>query len=994
MDTTTSIYVLRESLEEKVEKEFIELIRESREQRLESFHSALQPLDTLRESDENDPSVLLDAVHDVLESLRAQLNTDGEHHIADIYPVAVYQLAGSLQDSAVINQHIDRFRTLENDSLFLKAAKALKNMIRSIDIMIKSGINFLRRNSDKAPKEAHQWTQKIPVRKVIEYHLFSRNELPKWWINEDERLLVNIVIKLQDFLADDFDPLQPAHSAKAMAELVEQLHKQIDEQKSSLAEDLEEDSRAMQEMLVHHFERADTLEKRASFYSRARIDRTKNRASDHLADFSKQWKEAHESLLDRTGVVAGFWQFRSALYNHVQELKTRLNRYFEDSLFTPIQELGQQLEHEQNELEKVEAKDKTSAQKAILETALKNLTRQADTLQEGINESLEKGSLDKIVQDFSDKVLSESGEIPENVRFVHDLDLDKNPPALDSEQIDWRQMVIRVLKKQLLTPLMPPQQQYEEFLRLQLNEVIEIREVIDVNLNSALELLDDSGEENPISIAREGLERSEHKLEQSASAARETHQKLLSLIQENGYSSTDQLLNLLHTGEPGDLQILDATYRVKETADNWRTILSARWARLQDSVSILGRLGRSKTKKKARTLNRFLGFGEESPPEEKKADIANYLSKTDARVEELPYIYRRLFNFDASTDQRFYVLPNGNFLNLGKAYESWTKDLPASIAIVGERGSGKTAYLNMALNDVLAETHRSHITISKTIWTREHCITLLCEQLDLKKTDSVEGIIGALNRRTKRNIVVVEALQNLYLRSLNGYEALKTLLYIITETKDSIFWIVTCSSYAWHFLQKTSSVADYFSHVIRSDDLSREQIKSVILKRHEASGYDLVFEADETQQKNRAYRKLLDREQEAQQYLEDQYFEKLSKLAEGNASIAMIFWLRSIRDFDDTHFYIRPLEVTSVELVEDLTPDILFTLAAMVLHDTLTPQQLSRVLLFNEQESKLMLSRLKSRGLLNQSGPNYSLNQLMYRQVVNVLKQRNIIHLY
>ncbi|MDX1586179.1 MAG: hypothetical protein R3222_05525, partial [Balneolaceae bacterium] len=114
---------------------------------------------------------------------------------------------------------------------------------------------------------------------------------------------------------------------------------------------------------------------------------------------------------------------------------------------------------------------------------------------------------------------------------------------------------------------------------------------------------------------------------------------------------------------------------------------------------------------------------------------------------------------------------------------------------------------------------------------------------------------------------------------------------------------------------------------------------------------------------------------------------------EGNASIAMIFWIRSIRDFDETHFYIKPLEITSVEMIQELKPEVLFTLATVILHDTLTPSELSQILLFTEQESRLMLVRLKTRGLLRQEGERYFVNQLMYRQIVRVLKERNIIHL-
>ena len=205
--------------------------------------------------------------------------------------------------------------------------------------------------------------------------------------------------------------------------------------------------------------------------------------------------------------------------------------------------------------------------------------------------------------------------------------------------------------------------------------------------------------------------------------------------------------------------------------------------------------------------------------------------------------------------------------------------------------------------------------------------------------------------------------------------------------------MVSCSRYAWRFLEKVQSVSDYFSHIIQTDNLDAAQIKKIIISRHQASGYNFYFEPGEDDIVNRTYRKLQDQPEKSQEYLERKYFERITELADGNASIAMILWIRSIRDFDNVSFYIRPLEITSIEMIEDLNPQVLFTLAAFVLHDTLSDTDLSMILNLTKEESRLMLIRLRSRGLLLQKGDGYILNHLVYRQVVRGLKERNIIHL-
>jgi hypothetical protein len=80
-------------------------------------------------------------------------------------------------------------------------------------------------------------------------------------------------------------------------------------------------------------------------------------------------------------------------------------------------------------------------------------------------------------------------------------------------------------------------------------------------------------------------------------------------------------------------------------------------------------------------------------------------------------------------------------------------------------------------------------------------------------------------------------------------------------------------------------------------------------------------------------------------------------------------------------------------MIEDLNAQILFALAAFVLHDSLVDQELAMIMNTTIEESRLLINRLRSRGMLVEKGKSYTINHLMYRQIVRVLKERNIIHL-
>ncbi|MDZ7682208.1 MAG: hypothetical protein U5J63_10995 [Fodinibius sp.] len=57
-----------------------------------------------------------------------------------------------------------------------------------------------------------------------------------------------------------------------------------------------------------------------------------------------------------------------------------------------------------------------------------------------------------------------------------------------------------------------------------------------------------------------------------------------------------------------------------------------------------------------------------------------------------------------------------------------------------------------------------------------------------------------------------------------------------------------------------------------------------------------------------------------------------------------------------------------------------------MLHDTLVDEDLSKIMGISMQESRLLINRLHSRGLLVQKDATYTINHRMYRQIVWYLK--------
>jgi len=988
---------LKMVLESSVKEDLYTPVLENRLDFLGDLQSFIERLENRCMATDN-PAKLLPVVDEELQKLRYIIEQRDERNLADTYLNEVKKISMGYAPEAVISQGKSRFEKLETDSFGVRCIKFGKRVIRTAESFWRGFSNIFRKLLNKPTKAYGPWSQKIPFRNLVEFHLTDVEAMLKSWIDQDHRHLTALVVELEEFLAEDlFDEAfceEEQLLEKSLGSRTNAILEEVKSERDRLPSEMQLEFDRLYKHVAYFLERAGTLERRGNYYHANKVEGKSSQVRTALSDYLKRWNESHLFLLDKTRMVKDFLSFKQELEEESRDFLDKTKTFFRDRLLQPLGSLREDLSGIRQKLEEFQKKQEDESASHLIKDSKDLLNKLVREIQDELAASVEDTTLSRHANLFAEQGLLQSNKLSEQGLFIDDLDLEQRPPDMDHTFIEWRLLVLRGLKEFIFNKLQPSQQHYEDFLVRIKGSLEEVFQIIEVNMDSALELFGTSDRESdPFEMAIEALERTDTKVETIIGSSEEKLADLEKSVLEGGREFCSKMLHLVHIGDSKELQILDARYKVKQKAKGWKVKAMARWARIQDSLALFWRFGWKKLKSYLVAVGKFLGFDMEEVQTVAKTDVATYLSETDTKISELPYIYRRLFDFEMVTDRRFYVALNENFGYLKKAFESWESGFPATFAVIGEKGSGKSTYLHYALDDFFKEREVKRIQLTGGYYSEVDFIKFMQEQLGLGDVDSVESVIAAIKAAKKKRVLVIENLQNFYLRNINGYGALESLLYVISETKESIFWILSCSSYAWNYLDSTLSVGEYFSHTIQTDTLNEQQIEAVIMNRHRSSGYELVFEPSEAQNKSRAYRKLMDQEEASHEYLRESYFENLTDLSEGNASIAMIFWIRSIREFDDTHFYLKPLEVTSLEMIQELKPDVLFTLAAIVLHDTVTPKELSAVLQMTEQESRLMLMRLKTRGLLQQEEDRYYINHLMYRQILRVLKGRNIIHL-
>jgi hypothetical protein len=248
-----------------------------------------------------------------------------------------------------------------------------------------------------------------------------------------------------------------------------------------------------------------------------------------------------------------------------------------------------------------------------------------------------------------------------------------------------------------------------------------------------------------------------------------------------------------------------------------------------------------------------------------------------------------------------------------------------------------------------------------------------------------------LQNEDQQKIFIFENIHNLFLRVIDGFEALERFLLLISNTQSKIFWIVTSGVYAWEYLDRFFKISDNFIRLIFLNKLSKPELIEIISRRHQVSGYGTLFQECEKISNSRQYKKLTSQE-ERQNYLKDAFFEELTNISGGNIKSAMLFWLSVIQSFDEEKIEIASEITLDQSFGSQIPSDELFSLAAMIEHEYLNLEQHASVFNQSLDETKILIGRLYRKGFLGKVNNDYLVNSFLYRPVVKTLKSKNILN--
>lgn len=703
------------------------------------------------------------------------------------------------------------------------------------------------------------------------------------------------------------------------------------------------------------------------------------------------WNNLLAVNIDQLNAASTLIKINHSLNGYEENLKSK----FSNTLSKQIQPSFENLKvHLQANLEILEGD--TSISKTKLEALCKEVDHITNKLvNEEIVEPLvivcDRKLLSKYLDAFAADVARLAYRVEDKITLIEELLYKEQLPEYLLKPIQWQSLFRRILGDEYLSELLAEDIQPEKLVLDILEDFSEVEKIISTNLSIAQDV-EKTEEEAPYEIAKKGIELALIKLEEIGEEYPKIEKHLDDELEKHQQELSERISRLLINQDSDEIKLEDARIKVRQSATDFKNKLRIYWAKFVDQLELGRRFIVMKIQSANKAVRSFLGLIESEHINVQKTNIAAHLHEIDLKYRKLPYIYRRLFDFKRPADASFFVKHQPHFETVSRAYELWQSDFPSSIAILGEKGSGRTTELNYLKDEIFSNDRVEEINFEKTIFTEAQILEEISNQLKISNKKSIEEVVKLLMRRRKKTVIVVENLQNCFLRTVNGYQAINALLYLISETKDNVLWVCSCSKYAWNFLNVAIKISDYFSHSLLVDNQSASNITEIIMRRQIASGYQLEIIPDAVTKNSRSFKKLLDNPEKQEEFLLEVLFERLNRIAEGNTTVAMIYWIRCISKIESADIFIELSESTGIEYLSELDSETLFILAAFVLHDVLDAKQLANCLNYSIIDAETSISRLVSRGLLVELEFGFGLNDLIYRQVVRLLNSRNFIN--
>jgi hypothetical protein len=892
----------------------------------------------------------------------------------------------TIEDNIIRIQDEERFIINKTDGLFLRILKRLKNLFFFISkIPLEIG-NIFRKLFRKPVKARNRWAHKIPLRNLTTFFLrdvFSSSAIEI--INEINKSISKTslsVWKIDEEIGD-----YKLGNKVPMVDFNEDIT-ELENLKTDVARLTEKAFEEKIEDLENAYKKVGTIELSYRRFNNNKIEKKHDSLNEKYETINKNWSNTFFALFEDWRMNKELYVLREKIYTDYREILFKSNDVVENNIKPGLNEIkifldDVALKFSEFSGSSIEAKELLNNEK---DRIFKNLT---EDIIISTSELILVQNIPDLIDIIEYKVNRSIKNLSDKRAIVKKTSYDQGIKDSELEYISPNE----VITYSAVSGFIKSCKDIKSSLMLNLEEIQkglkDIDQIADFNIESAISMYQtEEVSENPVGIALEGIKRAKLKSESIENKVDEIKLKISKDLNEAVEKINDQLIKLTQSENIFDIKLkivkskaLQRTEELKQkTIKSIRNFIPVLVSSIKKGFDGSKRLYLYLRKK----------FGLNPPPRGISSEVSDFLAATEIAISKLPFVYQRLFRIEPLEDERFFEGREKELEKISLAFNNWEHKKFAPVIIFGEKGSGITTLLNFFFREINLNYAVKRTSVKSKIYTEGKFIDFFKNILENKSLETHYDVIDYLNDNSTRQIIVVENLQNLFLKKVGGFTCLKILFEIISKTNKNVFWIITSNLYSWEYLGKVMNVSDYFGYQVKLGQLNNQQMIDIILRRHRISGYNIRFAPENPELVKKKYKKLS--EKEMQDILIEDFFSDLNRFAKSNISPALLYWMRSTKEVTSDSITLSSVNRLATSFFDVINQEKIFILYLLLLHDGLSEDDVALIYDKPPNEMRLVLLALYDDGIVIKREDLFIINPLLYRQIIFLLESKNILH--
>ncbi|PIQ61762.1 MAG: hypothetical protein COV99_08395 [Bacteroidetes bacterium CG12_big_fil_rev_8_21_14_0_65_60_17] len=588
------------------------------------------------------------------------------------------------------------------------------------------------------------------------------------------------------------------------------------------------------------------------------------------------------------------------------------------------------------------------------------------------------------------------------------------PTSFDLREVSLRDMILETVEDTLgpsLEPAAEPLIRCIDDVRTKDRELVTS---IRFNVDQAIQAMQDDDQgtaEDVRELATKGFLRAAEGIEGHRPAIEQAHAEAVSIVERAWVQALGRLHERARANRQMDMVLVDLQAAVDE---RFRGLGAATRRRARFVVVYFLR----RTARARRQFQRLLAWlrtrlGSTSGAAQQKQETTDALLAIEETLERVPVVYRRLFSFAPLQDAELHVGRTSDVDAVAAQLERRQRGHTQSVIITSHPSSGASSFMNTLEKTVFKDHDVARVQFPERIQTEEELLTTLHNQLGFPRPaeTSLRALASKiLDEPNGFRVVMIEHLELLMMRTVAGTHLLSDMLFFMSRTDARIFWVATCSDFAWEVIRTSEPVASTLAVSHALSFINREDMEELIIRRHRRSGLTLTFTPPDSLPTllGRRLRQARTHDEE-QAILREYWFDRLFDQVGRDIMMALFYWIRSVNtEKARDSVQIAPLSPVGFRFLNDLPLEHALMLKALLEHFALTATEAAAVTNLPERASTQIFETLGNALIIEPWMPGehdtsftfttveenrpYRIRPLLVHPVITFLKSRNIIH--